>query len=142
MFEKLKLLGEEYAEWFKVNVPRLELILKETYKVFFEKHPDVDSLRFSVTIPVFNDGAPCVPTYSGICVKLIGEQDGDESIWKDCFDLNKLLKDYSKLILDLKEFDKLMDSVEPLLELVYSNDVEVIVNRKFIKVNRGDNDGE
>lgn len=147
MFKKLNELVATHTSYMDKITDTFQRVLRESYQLFLQSHPEVDSLRFRVYIPTFNDGAPCVITFSGLEVLLIEDLADYHSVknkeevfeeelneyWNNSRSLKKYLADYDQLQLDLQELEEGLLLIEPLLEKMYGVNVRVVINRVKIE---------
>lgn len=147
MFKKLNELLITHTSYMDKITDTFQRTLRESYQLFLQSHPEVDSLRFRVFIPTFNDGAPCVVTFSGLEVLLLEDlkqyhlakkkeedfEDEENEYWNNSSSLRKYLADYDQLQLDLQELEEGLLLIEPLLEKIYGINVRVIINRTKIQ---------
>lgn len=49
---KIKSLDSEYKK-------KCEALLKQAFKEYFEKHTNIDNIKFTAYTPYFNDGEAC-----------------------------------------------------------------------------------
>ena len=150
LFEPLQIVVKKYKQQTIEMANTTKALLMELYRNFLQKHSTVHSLRFSLYIPSFNDGAPCTLTFSGIEVllqedheeflKISEDIDGNsDEYWNDQDSLRNYLTDYSELEKDLKEFDGILNSMEEgILERIYGSNQRVVVDRKKIEIEEYD----
>lgn len=129
---------EEYQE--KIKNDGLG-ILRQSFMTFFEKYPLITELSWRQYTPYFNDGEACVfsvHTYS-IEFKLDGEEERlnvDDYIYDDNFPAP--LKTTVKSA--YKELANALEAVEDVLQAVFGDHAEIIVNREEVRVESCDHE--
>ncbi len=112
--------------------------LKETFKEFFDTHPDCAALRWSQYAPYFNDGEPCQFSVNDFRVKMTAspedagdDEDGFEDTWiweghsqKD----NEAFKTVAQAVKSLQRID------DELFELAFGDHSEVTATRDGFEV--------
>lgn len=68
---EIKNLDSEYRK-------KCETLLKQAFKEYFIKHPDVDNIRFTAYTPYFNDGEACYYSVGEFYVILKADKCTDE----------------------------------------------------------------
>ncbi len=153
LFEELLKRKEEYKDLIKKEGKKA---LKEKFKEFFTKFPEIKAINWSQYIPSFNDGDACSFTFSGLhfvfketkeSKKINQAEDSEEleedsededsnepeglSTWDYKYESEQGNLEMNKDLYDaMKELESLLSSHEDLLEDLFEVHVKVMATRK------------
>jgi hypothetical protein len=120
-----------------------EKILKEAFKEFFDKHPEVESLRWNQYTPGFNDGDPCTFTVGELMFRTYdmkkiadGEADKPEETYyeddDDCYDCSYGNEYDPVLKQDIRNLSENLSDAEDILLKVFDDNMQITVTRENI----------
>ncbi len=120
-----------------------EKILKEAFKEIFDKHPEVESLRWQQWTPGFNDGSPCRFTIGDLMfrtydMKKIADGEAEkpeETYYEDddnCYDTPWGDEYDAALKNDVKELSSNLSDAEDILLRVFDDNMQITVTREDI----------
>jgi hypothetical protein len=128
----MKALREKVADTGKKAVAR-------AVRAFLEAHPEVESLRWTLSTPSFNDGDACEFSVHDVEARFVGAtgdegdcEDGYEDSWSIEYDA-KEKGDRGKIDVarDMKSLDALFDESEDAMRATFGDHVRVTVGRDF-----------
>jgi hypothetical protein len=150
---KLNVIIEKYSEAKKQFQAEATQLLKEEFKEFFKKVPEVKVIKWTQYTPYFNDGDPCEFSVYGIT---FSNAEGDEvfnvSTWGEyggkqkgifAFEGTYYIPDeLKKREEQIKEMESLLHNgaMEEVLEATFGDHVQVTVTAKGIDVDDYEHD--
>lgn len=117
--------------------------MTKAIKSFLDAHPEVESVRWQMWIPGFNDGDPCEFTVGDPRVRLYERLEADEELeddedldeeWQEAWDLGYDSKQAGKpepkeLIKGMGQLSELFGEAEDALRATFGVNVQVTVGR-------------
>ncbi len=114
--------------------------IEESIKEIFESHPELEAITWTQYAPYFNDGEPCTFSVNDVYYKLVSkkdesseentdEEDEDDDEYESWDDVPYNEKTRTPLEKKLHAFEKQLQSLQELAEVVYGPDCRVVVNR-------------
>lgn len=126
--DDLQKLLEKQADLKKEMEVTGKRVLGETFKKIFDKHPQVEAIRWEQYTPYFNDGDACTFGRGEFHIKLAGDNGGGD--YEDGYyalHSSELPAHFKKLLQDLE--DKFGSDYEDMFEAIFGDHVEVTANR-------------
>lgn len=118
----IKELTEKLAKVYAEIQTLGEEAFVEAYKTLFEKHPKVESIRWTQYTPHFNDGETC--EFGVRDIELYNPEEGE---YQDSWNLKYDKSDLAELA---EEFSKLHNSIdEKIFKTVFGDHVQITIGR-------------
>ena len=150
---KLNDIIEKYSEAKKAFQTEAAGLLKEEFKEFFKKVPEVKVIKWAQYTPYFNDGDACVfGVYGPVFSNAEGDEVSEVTTWgeyngeqKDIFAFEGtyyIPDELKKREEQIKEMESLLHNgaMEEVLEATFGDHVQVTVTAKGIDVDDYEHD--